>query len=339
LKQAHQTMLNNLAKRKMADPWVLEITTAPEPGLGSVAEGTMEYAKAVHEGRIKDAGLLYFHRQASDDHDLTTEEGARAAVIEASGPAAAWRDIDAIVTLWKDPTTDRSFWERVWCNRLVQSSSQAFSIEQWRGLVKENPVKRGDLITLGFDGAVSDDATGLVATHVPSGHQWVVGVWECPPGRDDWKVPVGEVDAAVRATFEQYDVWRFYADPYWWQPSIAIWQGLFDEKRVIPWDTTNRKQMAYALDSFRSAMAEGILSHDDDPTFQRHIANARRAELKGWRNEEGKALWLIRKERPDSPQKIDLAMAAVLSWEARTDAISAGAIQGSVYERRGVLVM
>ena len=81
----------------------------------------MEYALAVHDGRIKDSGLFFFHRQASDAHDLTTEAGARAAVIEASGPAVVWRDIDAIVALWKDPTTDRAFWERVWCNRLVKS--------------------------------------------------------------------------------------------------------------------------------------------------------------------------------------------------------------------------
>ena len=34
LKQAHQTMLANLPKRKAADAWMLEITTAPEPGAG-----------------------------------------------------------------------------------------------------------------------------------------------------------------------------------------------------------------------------------------------------------------------------------------------------------------
>jgi phage terminase large subunit-like protein len=64
LKQAHQTMLNNLAKRKIADPWMLEITTAPEPGTGSVAEATMDYAQAVDEGRVSDSSLFFFHRQA-----------------------------------------------------------------------------------------------------------------------------------------------------------------------------------------------------------------------------------------------------------------------------------
>src|SRR5690606_6851877 len=90
LKQAHQTMLANLPKRRMADAWALEVTTAFEPGAGSVAEATMEYARAIYEGRAKDATLFFFHRQASDEHDLTTRDGLRAAVIEASGSAASW---------------------------------------------------------------------------------------------------------------------------------------------------------------------------------------------------------------------------------------------------------
>ena len=124
LKAAHQTMLSNIPKRMIADAWSLEVTTAPEPGAGSVAENTMDYAQAVNQGKIKDSRLFFFHRQASDDHDLDTEEGARAAVLEASGPAKAWRDIEGIVELWRDPTTDRAYWERVWTNRMVQSSQK-----------------------------------------------------------------------------------------------------------------------------------------------------------------------------------------------------------------------
>jgi hypothetical protein len=95
----------------------------------------MEYATAVDEGRVTDSSLFFFHRQAGDEHDLTTKDGARAAGIEASGPAAAWRDNDAIVGLWSDPTTDRAYWERVWCNRLVKGSSQAFPVDRWKRLV------------------------------------------------------------------------------------------------------------------------------------------------------------------------------------------------------------
>lgn len=327
LKQAHQTMMANLPKRKKADAWMLEVTTAPEPGAGSVAEDTMEYAKAVAEGRIKNARIFYFHRQASDEHDLDTEEGARAAVIEASGPAVSWRNIEAVVELWRDPTTDRKYWERVWCNRLVKSGNRAFDIERWRSLATDkSPVKDGDLITIGFDGAQFRDATGLVATHIETGYQWVLGVWECPFGQEGWQVPAEEVDDAVRAAFERYNVWRMYADPPYWQSWIAKWAGEFGEDKVIEWWTNRRKPMTYALEGFDTAIKEGSISHSGDKDLERHIGNAHKHEL-AQLDEEGKPLWLIRKERADSPHKIDLAMAAILSWEARTDAIAAGALE------------
>ncbi len=322
--KAHQTMRANLPKRKMADAWALEVTTAPEPGAGSVAELTMNYAKAINEGRVKDARLFYFHRQASDGHDLETEKGARAAVIEASGPAATWSDIDSIVELWRDPTTDRSYWERVWCNRLVKSTNKAFNVEKFKELKKEITIKHGSLIVLGFDGSQFHDATGLVATEVETGHQVLLGAWECPYGEENWQVPVEEVDEAVAAAFRDYEVWRMYADPPYWQAWTAKWAGEHGDDKVIEWWTNRRKQMSYALENYETAVTSGDLSHDGNAAFVRHIGNCHRHDLP-MRDEEGKRLWLIRKERQDSPFKIDLAMAAVLSWEARTDAIAAGA--------------
>lgn len=343
LKQAHQTMLNNTAKRKLADPWVLEVTTAPEPGSGSVAEGTMDYAKAVDDGRQSDSSLFFFHRQAGDEHDLTTKEGARAAVIEASGAAASWRDIDAIVERWSDPQTDRAFWERVWCNRLVQSSSQAFDVQKWKTLVvAQSPVNADSVITLGFDGSLFHDATALVGTDVQTGYQWIVGLWECPPDRNGpgqpaWQVPADEADALVRECFGRYQVWRMYADPFYWETWVALWIGLFGKEKVAEWRTNRRGPMTAALRGFKTALNEGATVHAEDARFTRHMANARREDLDGLRDEQGQALWVIKKERPDSPLKMDAAMAAVLSWEARTDAIAAGVLAGSVYETRGAL--
>jgi hypothetical protein len=325
LHQAHQTMMANLLKRKASDAWALEITTAPEPGSGSIAERTMEYAQAVADGRVVDSDLFFFHRQAGDEHDLTTREGARAAVLEASGATAAWRDIDGIVAQWADPTTDRTYWERVFCNRLVRSESQAFDVPRWKALARaKSPVLPKALITIGFDGAMFHDATGIVCTDVVSGYQWKAGLWECPPNvKEGWQVPAAEVDLVMRELFAKYTVWRLYADPPYWQSWIAGWRGEFGEERVIEWWTNRRKQMAVALEAFQTAIAEGTISHDGSKELARHLGNARRGELPQ-RDEQGKAIWLIRKERPDSPHKIDLAMAAVLSWEARTDAIASG---------------
>jgi phage terminase large subunit-like protein len=331
LVRAHQTMLANIPKRKLADAWTLEITTAPEPGTGSVAEATMEYARQVASGKLKDDRLLFFHRQASDKHDLATEEGARAAVIEASGPAAAWRDIDSIVQLWRDPTTDRSYWERVYCNRLVQATRQAFDATAWKALARaDSPVKDGDLITIGFDGALTFDSTGIVCTHVETGYQWPAGLWERPYNVDEWMVPKQEVDETMRALFERYEVFRLYADPPYWENQIDAWTGEFGEERVIKWWTNRRSQMAHALLAFHTAIAQKTLSHSGDKDLDRHVANARKQDLPQ-RDEHGAKLWLIRKERPDSPFKIDLAMAAVLSWEARNDAIASGAAGGKSF--------
>lgn len=326
LKDAFKVMQANLPKRKLADAWSLETTTAFEPGLGSVAESTMEYAQAVANGLVEDAGLFFFHRYAGDREDLHTAEGFRAAVIEASGPSAAWRDIDAIVSLWKDPTSDRAYLERVYANRLVRGATQAFDVGRWKALAKPgHAVADGRAIALGFDGAMFHDATGLVATDIETGFQWVVGAWERPPHVPEWQVPTAEVDALVEATFRRYTVLRMYADPPYWQAWIAKWAGTeWGKDRVLEWWTNRRKPMTYALNNFDAATKEGLLSHDGDARLTRHIGNARRKDLPGERDEQGKALWLIQKERPDSPHKIDLAMAATLSWEARTDAIAAG---------------
>lgn len=329
-KQAHQTMMANLPKRTLSDAWALETTTAPEPGAGSIAEATMEYAIAVRDGRVSDSTLFFFHREASDGHDLTTVDGARAAVIEASGAASTWRNVEGVMGLWADPTTDRAYWERVWCNRLVKGSTRAFNVETFKALRRaEYQVPPGALIAIGFDGAMFHDSTGIVATEIATGFQWMAGLWEKPLTKradEEWQVPAEDVDRVMRDLFARFKVWRAYCDPPFWQSWIAGWRGTFGEEKVIEWFSNRRRQMSTALEGFDTAVREGLISHDGSPDLVRHLGNCRRQDLP-MRDEQGKALWLIRKERPDSPHKIDLAMAAVLSWEARTDAIASGANQ------------
>jgi phage terminase large subunit-like protein len=327
-KQAHTVMQTNIPKRKIADGWMLEVTTAPEPGAGSVAEGTMDYARAVDDGRVADHSLFFFHRQASDGHDLLTPDGRRAAIIEASGAAASWRDIDGIVSLWDDPWADVAYLERVYCNRLVKGATQAFNVVRWQELAKPRAVEPGALITIGLDGSQFHDATGIVCTEVASGYQWRAGLWECPPGGDHhdppWQVPALEVDAVVRDLYAGFTVARFYADPPYWQSWIATWAGDPDmADTVVEWWTNRRRQMTAALENFDTAIKNGSVTHDGDAHLTRHIGNSRRRDV-AERDEQGKALWLIQKERPDSIHKIDLAMAAILSWKARTDVIAEG---------------
>ena len=327
-RQAHTTMLNNLPKRIASDPWELEITTRHEPGQKSVAESTEDYARAIAAGKVKDPKLFFFLREASESHDLATDEGRRAAVEEATAPSKrSWTNYPAILGLAAAPDTDFAYWQRVWLNRLVKGAERAFDAVAWANLARSpKRVPEGALITLGFDGSRYHDATALVATEVASGYQWPLGIWGRPdslPLSERWEVPIGEVETAVARAFAKWEVWRLYADPPYWEGAVAAWAGRYGDKVVIEWWTNRTRQMSYALRSFATAIRAGDVSHDGDATLASHIGNAVRIET--GRTDDVGALWVIAKERPGSPHKIDGAMAACLSWEARMDAITAGA--------------
>jgi hypothetical protein len=118
--EAHQTMQANLVKRKIADPWSLETTFAFAPGSrASPSAPTTTPPRSPRGGRRTPACSF------SIEGLQTTMIFAKRMVsgpplIEASGPAAEWSDIDGIVGLWRDPTTDRAYFERAYTNRLVQ---------------------------------------------------------------------------------------------------------------------------------------------------------------------------------------------------------------------------
>jgi phage terminase large subunit-like protein len=335
LRSAWRVMLANLGKRPIADPWALETTTAPEPGAGSTADATMEHARKVREhGEPAKSRLFFFHRQAADVHKTDTDVGLRAAIVEASGPfIAKWTDVDRILARFREPDADLPYLERVYLNRPVQAVQRAFDVNRWRELVKRGlEIPDGDEITIGFDGSRFDDATGLVATHILTGYQWPLGVWEkpsdTPSGPTRWEVEADQVSGVVDDAFTRWSVIRMYCDPEKWEQTVAHWAGQYGATRVLEWWTNRRRPMAYAIRSYCSAISAGELSHNGDPVFERHIGNSYRMPT-NLVDEEKKPLWILRKERPDSEKKIDLAMAGVLSWEARNDALAAGHGAGS----------
>lgn len=325
-RRAHKVMLANLPKRIAADAWALETTTTYAPGEKSVAEDTFDYARKVERGELADSRLFFFHRGASDEHDLQTADGLRAAVVEASGPAASWSDIDSIVAQFREPDADIAYLRRVWLNQVVASIDTAFDVERWKEDARpEHAVADGALITLGFDGARFRDSTGLVGTEIATGFQWPLAVWERPKDlRPEirWEVPEAEVDLAVADALQRYSVWRLYADPPYWDGTVGQWQGAYGDV-VLAWWTNQWTKMTRAIKAYAEAIISGELTHADHPALNDHIGNARRRYL-NLLDDEGKPVWVITKERPDSPNKIDLAMAGTLSWQARLDALRAG---------------
>lgn len=318
------TIENNLSKRFADDPWQLSTTTAGDPSEPSMALREFQYGMKIAEGKIKDPTTFFYHRATSDENaKFDTMENRIKALKEASGPEAAkFRDLFSVAKKWDDENADHSYLERVWCNRWVQSSTSAFDAKKFRELGDESlKIAPGSTIVLGFDGAISDDSTALVATEVETGIQNLVGIWEKPEDAKRWQVPVGEVHAVMEDMFEFYDVLKLYADPPYWQESISKWAGRW-EKRVVEWPTRNETHIYYALRAYSEAINMGEVGHDNNQALIDHIAASGKNLLNRY-DDEGKQKYRLAKRQRD--KKIDAAMAAVLSWQARLDALSEGA--------------
>jgi phage terminase large subunit-like protein len=285
----------------------------------------MDFALKLLEERPEVEPKFFFYHREAGAHDLTTDAGLKAAILEASGPyIAKWTDTDRIARRFRDADADPAYAERVWLNRRVQATAKAFDVEDWAACHQSgHTVPSGAGITLGFDGSRYDDATALVGTEIQTGYQWLLRLWERPETVEAWEVNVGEVDGIVTDAFDRWTVARMYCDPPKWESWVAAWAGRYGDKRVLEWWTNRRKPMAYAIRGFQGAVTAGELQHSGDRKLARHIGNCCRAYT-NLMDEEEQKLWVLRKERPDSPHKIDAAMAAILSWEARTDAIAAG---------------
>ncbi len=83
--------------------------------------------------------------------------------------------------------------------------------------------------------------------------------------------------------------------------------------------------MAAALERLHTDVLSGEAVHDGDPRVARHVANAHREVRRAANDRDGRRVRvLIRKETPESPDKIDGAVTATLAYEARADALAAG---------------
>lgn len=332
LKRMYDTVRRNLAKRKAAEPWSLETSTMYLPGEKSVAEETHDLAKLIREGKTKIQRLLFDHREADADIDLSDPEQVRAGIREAYGPFAEVMDVERILSEFYDPRNDPQDSRRYYFNQPTSSKDSWVSSPEWMACAATKEVAKGDEITLGFDGSRKrtrgvTDATALIGCRVSDGHLFEIKVWEQPdgPAGEGWEVPITEVDYEVRQAFERFNVVGMFADPAKWESYIAQWEADFGKKLKVKssqahpiewWMTGNRSYLVVrALEQFQNAVIDKELTHNG-LALTRHVLNARRRI--------GRSGMTIAKEHPESPNKIDAAIAAVLAYQARLQALSKG---------------
>jgi hypothetical protein len=339
-------MKNNAAKIGGS---FIESPNAFTPGEGSVAEESAAFWDAIRSGRARDDGLYYDHRESPPDTDMAEREslvaGLRVAYGDSSGDPGGCVihdvpcppghvDLDVLVaTIW-DPTSDPQESRSDFLNQVTHASDSWLSQPEWSECADPlQIVTDGETICLGFDGSRKrnrgvTDATALIGCRVSDGHLFEIGVWEQPDGPlgNEWQVPRVEVDAAVRQAFDRFAVVGFYADPAKWESHIADWEGAFASRLKVKasrdhpiewWMTGGRSTLIVrATERLHNSVVDREVTHDGAFVLTKHVLNARRRATRSGIQ--------ISKDHPDSPRKIDAAVAAILAFEARADAVATG---------------
>lgn len=316
LKQMYGTIRRNLGKRKLAEPWLLQTSTAYRPGEASIFEETLT---AWRKGELSQR-VYVNHREAKGKIHVADAEQTMKQLRYVYGAASEWMDLDRIYREMLDPRScpDEATAARYFLNRPMSGQDAWIAKAVHERQTKHEVVEPGTAISLGFDGSLNDDTTVLRGCRMSDGYLFRIGAWPKPDGAagEGWAVPRLEVLAAVDEAFERYNVSRMYADPHEWRSDVELMVEKHGEKRVVPWPTSRYTAMHAALDRLHTGLMTGDIWHDDDPLAAEHYGNvmvARRGQMR-----------LVRKESPNSARKIDSVVGDALALEARADAIADG---------------
>jgi hypothetical protein len=353
-KRLAATIRRNVAK---VNGSTVETPNAFVPGEQSVAEESFKAYQAQIERRTRNReGLYYDHREAPPETDVTDRESMLAGLAYAYGDSAdvngGWVYLPRILADFWDPDITMREARGYYLNQLTHADNAWVTGPEWRARYADNgnrdTIDPRHAIVLGFDGSRSrqkgtTDATALIGCRVTDGHLFELGVWEQPADWDTkakgaWRVDTAAVDLAVRAAFSRYYVVGFYADPAKWETFVAGWERDFGKRLKVKasrdhpiewWMTGGRTSAAIksTLELHNAIVGDGPdddgtpaetgdMTHDGSPALTRHVLNARTQS-----SPQGVQ---IRKETPDSANKIDAAVAAILAWQARLDALAAG---------------
>ena len=315
LRSMYATTARNMGKRKDADAWMHQTSTAYRPGEQSVFETTL----TMWRKKELPASVYVNHREATGKIDLEDKDRTMRQLREVYGAASEWIDMERKYRDMRDVRIcpDEETAARYFLNRPMSSKDAWIPDDIVKRQVKGSIVEPGEDIALGFDGSLNDDSTVLIGSRMSDGFIFPVGIWAKPegPAGNWWEVPRTDVLSRIRDAFGRYNVTRLYADPHEWRSDIDTLAEEFGE-RVISWATSRDVPMGAALDRVRTDLVNGSVWHSGDGTLMEHFSNAY-VRNRGIHR-------LVRKEHPKSDRKIDSVVGAALAYEARADAISAG---------------
>jgi phage terminase large subunit-like protein len=292
----------SLASGARVDPLMLIITTAgvksDRSGGDSVCYQLHQYGERVASGELADPSFFMAWWGTPDGADHRDPSIWRAAnpgygdIIDPEDFASA-----VLRTPENEFRTKR-------LNQWVSSAQAWLPGGSWDACQEEGrAIPARARVVLGFDGSRTGDNTGIIAVEVgEKPFVKVAGLWERPQGAAEWSVPRAEVKDAIRAACKRWDVLEIAWDPYLWLDAA---EELLDERLPVVEFPQNQSRMAPAVQRFYELVTTRGLTHSGDQRLARHLANTvLKSDSRGSR---------IVKEAPNSPRKIDLAVAAVMA--------------------------
>lgn len=180
--------------------------------------------------------------------------------------------------------------------------------DSWDLLSTGQGVPDGCEVVLAFDGSHSGDTTALlVGTISATPHFDRVNVW-ANPGDSDWRVPVLEVEDAIRAACRRWRVKEIVADPFRWTRSLQVLQA--ESLPIVEFPHSPSRLTAATTDLHRS-IVNARMTHSGDETLTRHVMAATVIE-------SDKGLRLGKVSRSRTAEKIDLAACLVMAHSRAT---------------------
>lgn len=310
--RVHLVIANGCAKRRGS---LVLNTTTPGADLDSMAGRMHQYGLKVNAGEIDDPEFLFVCWGCPEDrYDLTDpdspgfRERLEQAVRDANPAADSFLNVTDVASRFHQ--IPRHEFVRYHLGMWTTVAERWLPAGAWESCEQPGPVPDGAEVCLGFDGSFDGDSTALTVVSCPDGdgdlpHVDVVQAWERPEQLvGDWRVPILEVEDAIREACRRWQVREIVCDPYRW---ARTYQVLDEEGLPIVEFPQSPARMIPATTRFYEAVVNGQVTQSGDPRLARHLANcAVKVDSRGAR---------LTKEHRNSTRRIDLAVSAVMALE------------------------
>lgn len=210
---------------------------------------------------------------------------------------------DGIRSMLPPKTRESTFRRARLCQFVDELEESWLPPSAWDEHTEKRSVPDGAEVVLALDGSFNQDATALVVAEIGDiPHLDVVGLWEPPDRRPEWRVPVLEVEQAIREACQRWDVREVVADPFRWTRTLQL---LEDEGLPMIEFPQTAPRMTPATTGLYEAVVNGAVTHSGDPRLSRHVGNATvKTDQRGTR---------IYKKNGDRGRRIDLAVCAIMA--------------------------